>query len=94
MMKMNDPGSKQNLLLRLKKIEGQVRGVASMVEEERDCREVLQQLTAIRSAVQGASQAFLLEYASACLMNLDPGSGPVERENLARDLVTLLGKVP
>ena len=93
-MKMNDPQAKHNLLSRLRRIEGQVRGVATMVEEERDCQEVLQQLTAIRSAVQGASQAFLQEYASACLLNLDPGSGPLERQKLARDMVTLLGKAP
>jgi CsoR family transcriptional regulator, copper-sensing transcriptional repressor len=93
-MKMNNPQAKQNLLSRLRRIEGQVRGVASMVEGERDCQEVLQQLTAIRSAVQGASLAFLQEYASACLLDLDADSGPVERQQLARDLVTLLGKAP
>ncbi|MBS7345477.1 MAG: metal-sensing transcriptional repressor, partial [Caryophanon sp.] len=36
---------------RMKKIEGQLRGVLRMMEEEKDCKEVITQLSAIRSAV-------------------------------------------
>ena len=47
----DDPNpSKEDILKRLRRIEGQVRGVARMVEEDRDCREVIQQLAAIRAA--------------------------------------------
>ena len=58
-MKLQDPNAKQGLIRRLRRIEGQLRGVQTMVDEERDCQEILQQLSAIRSAVQGASLAFL-----------------------------------
>ena len=41
----------RDILLRLKKVEGQVRGIQRMVEEKRDCAEVIGQLMAIRSAI-------------------------------------------
>ena len=48
--------SQEEVLKRLRRIEGQVRGVARMVEDGRDCREVLQQLSAIRSAANQVSR--------------------------------------
>jgi len=100
-MKIKKSEAKEQLLLRLKRIEGQVRGVQGMVSEERDCEEIIQQLSAIRSAVQGASRVFLQEYASACLLemdNRDAGSAiidnPGRREKMVRDMIELLDKAP
>ena len=67
-MKIQNPPAKQKIIQRLRRIEGQVRGVQGMLEAERDCQEILQQLAAIRSAVQGVSRTFLQEYAAACLL--------------------------
>jgi DNA-binding FrmR family transcriptional regulator len=78
---------------RLRRIEGQVRGVQKMLDEERDCHEIIQQLAAIRSAVQGASLMFMKQYASDCLMNADP-SDRASRSMLVDDLIGLLGKAP
>ena len=49
------PEVKADLVTRLHRIEGQVRGVEKMVQEERDCGAILQQMSAIRSAVHHAS---------------------------------------
>jgi CsoR family transcriptional regulator, copper-sensing transcriptional repressor len=57
-MKLQNQEIKKQLLSRLRRIEGQVRGVQGMIDEERDCQEILQQLSAIRSAVQGTSVIF------------------------------------
>ena len=57
----------EEVLKRLRRIEGQVRGVARMVEDGRDCREVLQQLTAIRSAANQVSRLLARSYACQCL---------------------------
>ncbi len=46
-----DPATRQALVERLKRIEGQARGIARMVENGRDCLEVVQQLAAMRAAV-------------------------------------------
>ena len=84
--------TKAELQRRLRRIEGQVRGVQKMLDEDRECHEILQQLTAIRSAVQGASLMFVQQYATDCLLGADNDSKAV-RKVLLNDLVGLLGKV-
>ncbi len=100
-MKIQNPDAKEKLIQRLRRIEGQVRGVQSMLEAERDCGEIMQQLTAIHSAVQGASRIFLQEYATSCLTEMDaqatqaPGHEQrVKREKLVMDMITMLDKAP
>jgi DNA-binding FrmR family transcriptional regulator len=92
-MKVQTPATKDELQKRLRRIEGQVRGVQKMLDEERDCHEIIQQLAAIRSAVQGASMIFMKQYASDCLMNVDQ-SDQATRSMLVDDLIGLLGKAP
>ncbi|HDD23846.1 MAG TPA: transcriptional regulator [Chloroflexi bacterium] len=50
-------------------MEGQARGVARMIEEDRDCSEILQQLAAVRSAAHQATVALVRVYASECVMS-------------------------
>ncbi|NPV76520.1 MAG: metal-sensitive transcriptional regulator [Anaerolineae bacterium] len=92
-MKLTDPNTKHKIISRLKRIEGQLRGVEAMIEQERDCQEIMQQFTAIRSAVQSASLIFLQEYAVNCMMQMDDKDQP-DRVKLVSDLVNLLGKAP
>lgn len=92
-MKVQGAATREDLQKRLKRIEGQVRGVQRMLDEDRDCHEIIQQLAAIRSAVQGASLLFMRQYASDCLL----GASKVDeasREILIDDLIQLLGKAP
>lgn len=51
---------------RLKKIEGQIRGISKMVEEERECKDILIQLAAANSAMQSVAALVLRNYASIC----------------------------
>lgn len=92
-MKVQTPATKDELQKRLRRIEGQVRGVQKMLDEERDCHEIIQQLAAIRSAVQGASLIFMRQYASDCLLSAD-NSDLATRSMLVDDLIGLLGKAP
>lgn len=55
------------MLLRLRRIEGQVRGIQRMVEEDRDCREIVHQIAAIRAALSGVNALVLECYARNCL---------------------------
>ncbi len=92
-MKLDNQQVKDSLSGRLRRIEGQVRGVQSMVAEERDCGEILQQLAAIQSAVRSASLTFIEEYASRCL--LEPACDDLaRREELLKNLLALLSKAP
>lgn len=52
---------------RLKKIEGQVRGVVRMIEEERYCIDVLQQINAIKAALTKAESEVLKAHAATCV---------------------------
>lgn len=84
---------KTQLIQRLARIEGQLRGVQKMIAEDRDCTAVVQQLIAIRSAVQSASLTFVQEAASECLINVNQGEDPqAQRRNLA-EMIKLLGKI-
>ena len=100
-MKIQNDETKGRLIQRLKRIEGQVRGVQAMLNEERDCREIMQQLTAIYSAVQSTSRVFFRDYASICLMEMDEQleskSGlalQAKREMIVQEMITLLDKTP
>jgi DNA-binding FrmR family transcriptional regulator len=57
------------LLKRLNRIAGQVRGVASMVEEDRYCVDVLTQIAAIRSALDAVAMKLLEDHAHGCVQS-------------------------
>jgi len=58
--------SKEVLLKRLKRIEGQIRGIQKMIEEGRDCESLITQLAAIRSAVESVGSLMLNNYMQLC----------------------------
>ena len=72
-MPISNSEVKGDLHRRLKRIEGQVRGVQHMLDDDRDCRAILQQLSAIRAAVQQASLLLVRAHATECLLNPAPG---------------------
>lgn len=100
-MKLANQETKEKLIQRLRRIEGQVRGVQTMLEQERDCREIMQQLTAIHSAVQSTSRAFFHDYAAVCMAEMDEqhpaDDGPskqIRREKILQEMIALLDKTP
>src|SRR5574340_1221461 len=100
-MKIDNLETKTSLIQRLKRIEGQVRGIETMLTEERDCREIMQQLTAAHSAVQSVSRVFLQDYASLFMAEMDQApsrdstmSLKEKRTQIIRDMIELLDKTP
>ena len=65
-------GDKDALLKRLRRIEGQVRGVGRMVEDERYCIDVVTQITAIEAALDKVALGLLEEHAQHCVIGGDP----------------------
>ena len=55
-----------NLQKRLTRVEGQVRGVARMLEQQRPCIEVLQQLASVQAALKGVTKSVLRKYLERC----------------------------
>ena len=67
---MDQPGyssDKSAVLARLKRIEGQARGIHKMVEDDRYCVDVLQQISAVTRALQGVALHLLDEHLSHCV---------------------------
>ena len=71
--------SKAQLLTRLKRIEGQVRGVEGMVEEDRYCIDVLTQISAIQAALDKVALGLLDDHARHCVVGGAAGGTPEDR---------------
>lgn len=75
---------------RLKRIEGQVRGVLGMIEEGKDCREIITQLTAIRTAVDRTIGTVIGSNLEHCIREeLEQGNSP---DKVIKEAVELLVK--
>lgn len=62
------------ILKRLRRIEGQVRGLQKMIEEGRGCEDVLTQMTAAKKAMESASTIVLQEFLSICATDVSKGN--------------------
>jgi CsoR family transcriptional regulator, copper-sensing transcriptional repressor len=82
--------ARQDMGKRLRRLEGQVRGVQKMLDEDRDCREIVQQLAAIRSAAHQASLIMVRSYAAECLVDESRGTA----QQTIKELVEVLTRVP
>ena len=91
-MKIENQESKDQLIKRLKRIEGQVRGLQTMLDDERECREIMQQLSAVSSAVKSTSRSFFQDYAALCLTGR--GEDPESNQDLLSEMMALLDKTP
>lgn len=75
---------------RLRRIEGQIRGVLRMMEEEKDCKEVIAQLSAIRSAADRAMSYILAHNLEQCLREeLEKGEN-ADTKKLLEEAVSLM----
>lgn len=82
--------NKPKLLNRLNRIEGQVRGIARMVEEDRYCIDVLTQLQAVRAALSRVETELLRDHLDHCIQGAI-GRGDVEEQRKkAAELIELL----
>lgn len=69
-----DGAEKRRILNRLKRLEGQVRGLQRMVDEERSCRDILTLLAGVRSALDATGDAVLESYLLRCQADLESGT--------------------
>ncbi len=83
----------KNKLNRLKRIEGQVRGIASMVEEDRYCVDILTQMQAVKSALSKVEDQILKDHAACCVAEAINSGDEAEQKEKFDELVELFGKV-
>ncbi len=68
-VKIRDESEKKKLLNRLKKAEGQIRGIQRMVEEDAYCPDILLQVSAVNSALNSFNKELLKEHVKSCVVN-------------------------
>jgi DNA-binding FrmR family transcriptional regulator len=82
--------SKDQLLTRLRRIEGQVRGVERMVDEDRYCIEVLTQISAVQAALDKVALGLLDGHARHCIVE---GAAEGTPEELSEELMAAVGRL-
>jgi CsoR family transcriptional regulator, copper-sensing transcriptional repressor len=91
---MNEPrgysGEKDAVLKRIRRIEGQVRGIERMVEEERYCVDVVTQVTAVQAALDKVALKLLEDHARHCVIGAEPGRQQERTEELMGAVTRLL----
>jgi len=84
---------KEPTIKRLNRIEGQVRGIVRMIEDERYCIDILQQMQAIKSAFAKVEDAILKDHSSTCVEKAIASGDPEEQRKKFGELVDLIGNV-
>ena len=78
---------KENLVKRLHRIEGQVRGVERMIEDDRYCIDVITQISAVTTALESLAFQILDEHVNHCVAGALASGDPVEAETKSRELL-------
>ncbi len=84
---------KEPLQKRLNRIEGQVRGIGRMIDEERYCIDILQQIQAIKSALARVEDAVLKDHAATCVNAAIASGSENEQRKKFEELVDMMAKV-
>jgi len=90
-MKYGYADNKEALLNRLKRIEGQVRGVARMVGEDKYCIDILTQISAAEAALDKVALELLREHTRHCVN--DDSIGPKDRDEKVDEVIGAVGRL-
>lgn len=84
--------SKSTVLKRLKRIEGQVRGVTKMVDEDRYCIDVITQISAVRAALQRVEEAVLRDHVAHCVEHAITAGNAVDQRKKVVELMEVFAR--
>lgn len=84
-----DPEIRSANLARLRRIEGQIRGIQRMVEEDRYCPDILVQVASVREALMGVSRELMRNHLSHCAAQATREGGDAE-ERMRGELLDLI----
>jgi CsoR family transcriptional regulator, copper-sensing transcriptional repressor len=82
--------AKASILKRLQRIEGQVRGLARMVEEDRYCIDVVTQLSAVRAALRSTEDEVLRDHAGHCIEHAIASGDKSDQRRKVAELMEVL----
>ncbi|MCF8478510.1 MAG: metal-sensitive transcriptional regulator [Pseudolabrys sp.] len=84
--------SKGSNLKRLKRIEGQVRGLARMVEEDRYCIDVVTQIAAVRAALRKVEEEILRDHVAHCVEHAIKSGDKADQRQKIAELMDVMGR--
>ena len=85
-----DPDIKHSIGTRLRRIEGQVRGLQKMIEEERYCADVLMQLSSVQEALRGVGRTLLHNHLKHCVTEVIRSHDPGQADAVYEELMELM----
>ena len=89
---MINEGVKKDAITRLRKIEGQIRGIEKMVESEKYCIDIISQVTAAEKALQGVARIIMKRHVESCVTSaIQKGEGQ-QKINELIDTVYRIGR--
>ena len=80
-------------LKRLNRIEGQVRGLARMVEDERYCIDIVTQIGAVRAALRRVEEELLREHVAHCVDHAISSGDKADQRRKVAELIDVMGRV-
>jgi CsoR family transcriptional regulator, copper-sensing transcriptional repressor len=83
---------KTSCLKRLQRIEGQVRGLSRMVEEERYCIDIVTQISAVRAALRRAEEEILRDHVAHCVEDAIASGDKVSQRRKIAELMDVVGR--
>ncbi|HEX6433440.1 MAG TPA: metal-sensitive transcriptional regulator [Gemmatimonadales bacterium] len=87
-----DPEIKHSIGTRLRRIEGQVRGLQKMIEEERYCADVLMQMSSVQEALRGVGRSLLFNHLKHCVSETIRTNDPDQNDAVYEELMELMYK--
>jgi DNA-binding FrmR family transcriptional regulator len=84
--------TKASCLKRLSRIEGQVRGLAGMVEQDRYCIDIVTQIAAVRAALRRVEEEVLRDHVAHCVSDAIASGNHAEQRRKIDELMTVLGR--
>jgi CsoR family transcriptional regulator, copper-sensing transcriptional repressor len=85
--------ARQAATVRLKRIEGQVRGLLRMIEEDRYCIDILTQITAVRAALHKVEDLILRDHVSHCVADAFASGDAGDRRQKVEELFEAIGRM-
>jgi CsoR family transcriptional regulator, copper-sensing transcriptional repressor len=84
--------AKSSVLRRLRRIEGQVRGLARMVDDDRYCIDIVTQLSAVRAALRRAEEEILADHAAHCVENAIVSGNKADQRRKLAELIDVISR--
>lgn len=85
-----DPETRDKVATRLKRIEGQVRGIRKMVEEGRYCPDILTQVASVHAALRGAGKVLMRSHLQHCVTDALRSGDPTAAERTYDEVMDLM----